>query len=380
MKTPSLTPYRLLYFAEFMAIGVYIAYFNLYLAEERGLGKASIGILLAIPMIGKCVVPMIWGRLGDRFSVRKPLLRVAALTNAVVFAVFPFLETFSAIVVAILLYTAIGTLTIPFIESLTFMRLGERIDLYPQAKLLSPVGFLFGTLAFGAVIAVTDLSRIFIALPMLYLAVFVASFFLNPETVAAKEHAGSWRDLLGRLARPDVLAFFAVITLIRLSYGPFTGYFSIYIHDAGAGTLWIGLFFSISVISEVLGHRFLFPKLVHQPTGRLLAVASLITVAQWLLFAAPFHTIRIAVAMGLNGISFGLLHVAAITRVNTLFPEPHRTAGQTLFSGIYYGIGGGLGILAAGILVRWIDFQKLFLIAAGIAVLAIFFGRKLKNS
>jgi PPP family 3-phenylpropionic acid transporter len=56
----------------------------------------------------------------------------------------------------------------------------------------------------------------------------------------------------------------------------------------------------------------------------------------------------LAAAQLLHAATFGVYHAAAIAAVHRLFPENLRASAQALYSSLSYGLGGGIGLLAAG--------------------------------
>ena len=367
---PSLSPYRYLYFFEFVITGVYIAYFNLYLADSLGFSKQTIGVLLAIPLIAKCVVPLFWGDFADRRGFRLPLLRGAYSGCLIIFSGFAYLRDLPEVALALVVFSLIGTITIPFLEALTFQHLQDRIDLYPRAKLWGPIGFLVAVVGLGLIIEVTSLRVIFWVLSGAYLALFGLSFSISPHLDETAPAAQARLPLRRMLLQPGVAWFFGIIALLRFSDGPLAGYFSIYLSESGYGAAAIGMVIAVSVVTEVLGHRFLFARLLRRPFSVLFMICALLSAAKSLCLALPPHPMVIVFSMALHGVSFGLGHVAAILQMQRLFPPAHRTLGQALFSGIYYGLGGGLGTVVSGMALAVLSFREVFAVA-GILALGI---------
>ncbi len=381
MSPPSLrlAPYRALYFFEFIAIGIYAAYFNLYLVQSVGLTKTEVGYLLAIPLVSKCVVPIFWGRLADRFHLRRQLFYLATLSSLSLFLFFPDLQSFPLLAAGMAVYALLGTLIIPFIETFTFRHLGAQWAHYPAIRIMGPVGFLVATLGWGQVIERTSLSSIFFVLCAVYGALFcVSAFWIRDERALS---AVEDRDLSVRhlTARSGVVFFFFTVALFRLSHGPYSGYMSIYMREAGYSPGTIGLFFAIPVVTEFLGHRFCFASLLAgRSINRVMAAISAVVALQWGILSFPLSPATIAISLAAHGFSFGLSHVAIISHVNHLFPDPHRTLGQALFSGIYYGLGGGIGVLLTGIALKYSSWSAVFIAAACLALISIFLSLRIK--
>jgi len=56
----------------------------------------------------------------------------------------------------------------------------------------------------------------------------------------------------------------------------------------------------------------------------------------------------LVLAQLLHAATFGVFHAAAVSSVHRLFPAGQQASGQSLYSSLSYGLGGGVGTLAAG--------------------------------
>jgi PPP family 3-phenylpropionic acid transporter len=81
----------------------------------------------------------------------------------------------------------------------------------------------------------------------------------------------------------------------------------------------------------------------------LLLASFLAAAARFAMIGWGAHVLALLVlAQILHAATFGAYHAASIAAVHRLFPGRLQATGQTLYSSLSYGLGGGAGLLIAG--------------------------------
>jgi PPP family 3-phenylpropionic acid transporter len=90
------------------------------------------------------------------------------------------------------------------------------------------------------------------------------------------------------------------------------------------------------------------------------------TTIAWVEAPAPLVAVQV-----LHALTYASFHVAALREMHRRFPPGKRAEGQTLFSGLTYGLGGLVGMLLAGGLAERGGIGAAFLVSAAIAALGL---------
>ena len=83
------------------------------------------------------------------------------------------------------------------------------------------------------------------------------------------------------------------------------------------------------------------------------------------------HPVGLVVDQLLHAASFGSMHVASIHLCHYYFHGPHHGRGQALYSSVSFGLGAMFGSYGSGLLWERLGADWVFMLAAGVALLAL---------
>jgi len=84
-------------------------------------------------------------------------------------------------------------------------------------------------------------------------------------------------------------------------------------------------------------------------------------------------------AQVLHAFSFGAMHAAAIYFVHHHFSFQNQGKAQAMYSSLGFGLGGFVGAMCMAALVKLYEYGVLFLVSAGVVVIALFVVSLLKE-
>jgi PPP family 3-phenylpropionic acid transporter len=178
--------------------------------------------------------------------------------------------------------------------------------------------------------------------------------------------------MLKTCLRPPVFSLLLACFLIQASHGPYYTFFSIYAEDNGYSRSIVGQLWSLGVLAEVAVFYYMYRWLPKYGAKFLLVTAMLLTVIRWWLIAYYVEYLSILLfAQLLHAASYGLFHASAIHLIDEYFPGKIQGRGQALFSSISFGLGGSLGSLVSGYTWNSIGPSYVYLLAMGIAQIAL---------
>ncbi len=370
-----LSGFYLFYFA---SLGALVPYWGLYLKSE-GFNTTEIGELIAILLATKIVAPNVWGWIADHTGHRMAIVRVASLLGVIAFAGVFLDSGFWWLALVMTVFSFFWNASLPQFEATTMNHLGEDTHRYSGIRLWGSVGFILAVVALAPLLDAQGAGM----LPYAVLGLFALIWFSSlavPESAAG--HLPLDQEPLQRvLRRPLVLSLLLVCFLVQASHGPYYAFYTLYLEDYGYATTFIGQLWALGVLAEI-GVFLVMPWLLPRFGARtLLLVAVGLTAVRWLLIAGfPEQVAVIVFAQLLHAASFGLYHAVAIFLVHALFTGSHQGRGQALYSSVSFGAGGAVGSLASGYLWTGLGPQSMYLLAAGISLLAlllVYFGVRL---
>jgi PPP family 3-phenylpropionic acid transporter len=351
-------PFSTYYFALCLVNGIVFPYLPVVL-DHLGFSKVRIGGLLGLAPLVAVFAPPVWGAVSDRLHNRKQVLFVATAGAGVCFlglAPGPGLGLASALV---LLYYVCREAVVPLSDGITLSHIRRVGGDYGRIRAWGSIGFVVGATLMAAVGAGQPGhdARIFVAYAG-FCAAQLAACLLLPRGAGAKATQArhfDWRAL----GHPAVIAFaFAAF----VSRGAMTGYYSFFslflkerLHVEGVGYLWaLGTAAEIPVV-------FFAGWMIRRIGVRGLFLLGLGAVAVRLGTYAWTTSLSVVVAtQALHCLTFGAIHVASVTFVDRVFPEPFKATGQTMFVALTAGLGCLLGSAVAGWLVEAYSFETMY--------------------
>jgi PPP family 3-phenylpropionic acid transporter len=333
----------------FALVGIWMSFWPLYL-KELGLGAAAIGAVIAIQHATKILAPSLWGWLADRSGQRMPVIRAGALGALLVFLLLFWRSDPLALTLIMVGYTFFWNAVLAQFEVVTLAHLGSRHQRYSLVRVWGSIGFIAVVAGLGYLFDLVSLQWLPSMMVALLVALLVVSLSVREAPPVVRE--GGQREPLARLlAKPAVIAFFAVCLLLQLAHGPYYTFFSIFLEQHGYSRTETGLLWSLGVVAEVLMFLVMY-RLLQRFGVRAILLASLaLAVVRWLLIGCFVDNLPLLLfAQLLHAATFASYHACAVDTVRRLFAGGHEGQGMALYSGLSYGAGGALGAVTSGLL------------------------------
>jgi len=333
--------------AYFLYAGAYVPYFALYLAA-RGFGAGEIALVMAMPQLARIAAPSFWGWLADRSGASRAIVVGSALALVAGYLALGAAEGAFAVAGVMLIMSLASAGALPIVEAITLGSLDGRAERYGPIRMWGSIGFIAGVLGTGVWLdahAPQSLLGVIVALAAFALAV---SFLLPAARVSVG--AGGVEARFGDvLRRPDVRALLAACCCMSAAHGALYGFFSLHAEALGYSKTAIGALWTLGVLAEIV--VFLaWPQLARRYSLRVLLIASFVcAAARFAAIGWGTHVLVLLVAAQLlHAATFGVFHAASVAAVHRLFTGRLQARGQTLYSSLSYGLGGGAGLLIAG--------------------------------
>lgn len=330
-----------LYGAFFIVAGISQPFLPVWL-KAKGLDPATIGLVLAAPMLLRVLTIPLATRTADRRDVLRLAIIVAACFAAVGYGLMGIAEGAIAILLAYS-FASIGfTPLMPLCETYAFKGLTARGKAYGPVRLWGSATFILGNLVAGVAADIIEPRHIIWMIVIASCGTALVSFALMPVSVAAVPGAEPPRTRPALLRDPAFIAVVAAASLIQGSHAMFYGFTAAQWQSAGLDGTVIAALWALGVAAEIVLFAFSarLPPLF-TPTV-LLIIGALGAALRWtgMAFDPPF--LALPWLMLLHALSFGATHLGALG-----FVARHAPPGQAATAQGYLAIVMGL-VMAGG--------------------------------
>jgi PPP family 3-phenylpropionic acid transporter len=348
----------LFYAAYFLFGGIQLPFFPVWL-EARGLDAATIGLVIAVPMLARIAAVPFITRAADRHRAIKATLVICSAAGALAMLAVGFADGAIAILIVFTVAAVAVAPVMALADAYALTGLGERGRAYGPVRLWGSVAFIAANVGAGVLLGVIDAVHLIWLIVAALVAALLAAIALDPlqARTGAAEQAASPRALL---RDPAFLAVAAAAALTQGSHALYYGFSTLDWRAAGFDGVSIGVLWGLGVLAEVV----LFACSARLPAALgplvLLAVGSAGAVLRWTAMAFDPPAAALPALQLLHACSFGAAHLGAMGFLARAVPRELAATAQgfaatvsgivmalaTGLSGLLYAVAGGGAYLA----------------------------------
>lgn len=356
------------YFFYLAGLGAFSPYFPLYL-EARGLSPWLISVMMSLWYATRVVAPTAWDHATQRAANPIAWLRGGAIATLVFFSGFLLQVPLPLLVVVMATFAFFYNAIMPQFEAITLSHLAEQPTRYGRIRVWGSIGFIVSVVGLGLAFERMPVST----LPLWMLPLFacvIGTAFANDYGPAHRSAERVHEPLADSLARSGVARFLLLAFLMQVAHGPYYVFFSLYLDESGYRPTWLGTFWAIGVLAEIVVFWFAARLLTRFAPLQAMKLCLLVAAARFVAIALfPGLLPLMVVAQLAHAFTFGLFHAACMAQTHALFPGRLLGQGQGLLYGIGGGLGGVAGSLIAGAMWKVGGGRAAFLAAGGAAAL-----------
>ena len=330
-----------LYAAIFILGGIQLPFFPLWL-KAKGLDAATIGLVLAVPMIVRVLAIPVATRAADRHDALRAGLIVACCLSVVGYLLVAMASGATAILIAFALTSLAFTPVMPLTETYALKGLGAHGRAYGPVRLWGSAAFIIGTFVAGFATDTIPARHLIWLIVAASLLCALAAFALAPLSTPTPPASEPFHPRKSLLRDPAFIAVLAAASLIQASHAFYYGFSALEWHAAGLDGTTIAALWALGVIAEILLFA-LSGRLppFFQPTV-LLLIGGAGGALRWGAMAFAPSVATLAFLQLLHALSFGATHLGALT-----FLARHAPAGQGATAQGYLAIALGFGMAGA---------------------------------
>ena len=372
------------YFFYFAILGLISPYLSVFL-DSKGFTSLELGEIFAILTATKIIAPSLWAILADKTGQQLLIIRLGAVLALLSFVLLFWLDNYWAISLCLAFFSLFWTAILPQLEVLTLNSVRRSSKIYARVRLWGSLGFIVLAIFAGQVMEFYQQLNLANTTNASFTNAFVlmgcmALFLLLLSTLSLKPRQVTKTTMTKAISIKDKLLeqrfmiFFISGILLQISFGPFYGFFALFLRDLEYPGYAVGLFISLGVLAEIVVFIFASSFFKHFSLKSLLIFSLAVTAIRWFLVAmfAEYAWV-LTLTQLIHAASFALFHSASMIFISNHFSTCQQSRGQALYLGGVYGVGGALGAYLAGAL--WLDglgATTAFLTASIAALLATF--------
>ena len=352
------------YFFYFAILGLTSPYLSVFL-DGKGFNSLELGEIFAILTATRIVAPSLWAILADKTGQQLLIIRLGALLALLSFIFLFWLNSYWPITFSLALFSLFWTAILPQLEVLTLNSVRQSSKIYARIRLWGSLGFIVLALLAGQVMEyysqlgttnnlVSSFSDAFVLMgSVILLCLLLSTMTIKPQRVVSKVQTQALA-IKDKLLAPRFIIFFISGVLLQVSFGPYYGFFALFLRDLSYSGFAVGLLISLGVVAEILVFIFASSFFKNFSLKALLIFSLAATALRWLLVALYSEYIWILVITQLiHAASFAIFHSASMIFISGHFTRCQQSRGQAVYLGGVYGMGGAIGAYVAGAL--WLD-------------------------
>jgi PPP family 3-phenylpropionic acid transporter len=300
----------------------------------------------------------VWTRLADVKNRHHLVMSLTIAFTIILTAVLPFFKNYYLVLFISVLYAFFASPVMSLADSATINMLGSEKNLYGRVSLGGTIGW--GTMALfaGYIIQTYGTRWVFWGYALIMvIPFFISQKFTYPTRVGLQAGKVSLKKAFAnrQWAVFLLLAFIAGVGLTTIN-----SFLSPYLKELGISQTYMGVALLISTISELPVLFYSNRLLKRFGTFPLLSIAVAMSGVRSVLYAGANSIPGILVFQLLNGFTFPLFMVAAVSHANEISPDGMKATGQGLMGAASSGVGSSVGGLVCGLLIGSIGGQAMF--------------------
>ena len=339
--------FYLLYFG---ANACFLPYIVVYY-QGLGFSGAQIGLLFAISPLISLVGAPVWTGMADVSHRHRLVMSVTLLAAIGLVALFPFIKTFTAVLVLASLFSFMSAPVNSFADTATMTMLGDQKNMYGRIRAGGTIGWGVIAPIAGIMIARFGLNWAFWSYAVLqFIGFLISQRFVFSQVKQQVSIKHGMRELF---SNPRMILFLVTAFVTGMALSSINSFLSAYLGELGIGKSLLGFALAIATVAELpvlfFGNR-LLAKL--KPHG-LLILSMFATMIRLFLYAIFTSPTGILVFQLINGFTFATLWVAGVSFINENAPPGLSATTQGVFGAAVFGFGAaGGGFIGALLLER----------------------------
>ena len=336
-----------LFYAGFFAfLGVQQPFWPVWLASH-GLGATEIGVVLALSIGIKMFSAPLAAHGADRSGQRRRSIVVLVAGSLATFCLFAFTHGFWPILLISVLFYALWPPVMSLAESLTMMAVQRGGLDYGRTRLWGSTSFIVVALLSGQLLVWLPPSAV-LWLSLACVAATAAACLFLPDIRTERSPVHHGLPIVQALRNRALSLSLAACGLIQGSHAVYYAFGTLHWQAKGYSENVIGALWAEGVLAEIVLFAYGGRITRHLGSGGMITLAGIAAVVRWLGTGLTESLAAAVVLQALHAFSFGAAHLGAMACIGETVPASLSATAQSLYSGLVWGAGLGVMLLASG--------------------------------
>lgn len=304
-----------LHFAlQFAALGLYLPFFPLWLAD-RGFTPGEISLILAVPVIVRVAsTPLITDRAGRSGRLKGAMVVLAAGALGA-FAVVTVQSSFWAMMISVSVFSALYAAILPLSESLAMQGVRRFGHDYGRMRLWGSAAFIAANIGGGALIERFGVAASGPAIVLLLASMLVAALLLPGDARGQVRVPDAISGLRRWRVPGDLLPLIVAASLIQASHAVYYGFGTLGFEQEGIGKTTIGLLWATGVAAEIVLFAAAGVLFARRSARLLIGIGAAGAMLRWAATALAPAALPLFGLQTLHALSFALTHYAIVRAI-----------------------------------------------------------------
>lgn len=318
-------------------------------AAERGLSSAQIGAVFALATLVRLAAAPLAGVLADRFVALRFVLGCCLIAAALAALLFGSAWTSVALVAAVLLHATALAPAAPLSDALALISAKRTGSFeYGWVRGTGSAAFIAGSMLAGPLVEQHGL-HVVLWLQAALLVAAAAAVRRLPSQPYAVDNRLRIAHVRSLLADPVLRRLVLVAAFVLGSHALHDTFSVIRWRQAGIAPATIGVLWAASVAAEVVIFLLVGPRLIGRiGPAHALSIAAAAGVLRWTVAGLTTDVVALAFIQPLHGLTFALLHLAAMRLLSERVPQELAATAQALYGTVGIGLASAALTLLAG--------------------------------
>jgi PPP family 3-phenylpropionic acid transporter len=258
--------------------------------------------------------------------------------------------------------------------TLSFCSIESGCGRYGKIRLWGSVGFIASVMVLGWLFEKISLLNLPILICFFLFCMWLSTISLSKKgmlnkTVTYQDDVSS-NGFCKILFKPEIMALFFSVFLLKFSHGTYYTFFSIYVVGFGFSNSELGWLWSIAVIAEIVMF-FVVHNFISRFGLQLVFICSFsAAVLRWALISiAPDILLVVIFSQLLHALTFSSLHTAVLLYIKINFEDRYQGTAVAFYCSFCIAGGGALGASVSGYFWDWSQ-QGTFMLSSLVGLIA----------
>ncbi len=290
-------------------------------------------ILGSIPVIA-FFANIFWGRIADKYNIRKVLIRNFAWISAIGFLTVLIIDSFESYLFMSLIMGIMISPMVPLNDSLAINYCIKNKIHYGSLRQWGTISFIIANLS---VMGITHFFQAFNFLDkyLLYLmplSLFMIVFFVEDDPINGTiSHKSDFYDLKNIFKQKQMTIFLAAVFMYNFAYVGNYSYFTPHLLILNTPKEIIALNWAIAPLGEIFIFRYSAFIVNYFSLLSLLRIGIIASCIRWAILTFSDNSLVITVSQLIHSVAFGTYYLAAIGLLSNVIPPNLRSTGQGIF-------------------------------------------------